>query len=139
MPPSCRYAGSVHEATLHAYRCGHRILSRWLRDAAIAANPESLEQAVSAVADFAIEYTDTISSIATSEYVAHTRMLAEAEGDRRTALLNILLSGPDESDGRVAQLLKDAGYLEQRHSYCVVIARSAIASEMENRRGPNAS
>ena len=120
------------EATLHAYRCGHRILSRWLRDAAIAANPESLEQAVSAVADFAIEYTDTISSIATSEYVAHTRMLAEADGDRRTELLNILLSGPDESDGRVAQLLKDAGYLEQRHSYCIVIARSAIASEMEN-------
>jgi hypothetical protein len=120
------------EATLHAYRCGHRILSRWLRDAAIEADPKSIEHAVSGVADFAIEYTNTISTIATSEYVAHTRMLAEAEGDRRFELLNILLSGYDESDRRVAQLLKRAGYLEQRQSYCVVVAQSANPSEMEN-------
>jgi len=44
------------DATLHAYRCGHRILSRWLRDAAIATGPGSIERAVAAVADFAIEY-----------------------------------------------------------------------------------
>ena len=120
------------EATLHAYRCGHRILSRWLRDAAIASGPKSLEKAVSAVADFAIEYTNTISTITTSEYVSHTRMLAEAEGDLRTELLNILLSGYDESDGRVARLLKRSGYLEQRQSYCVAVAQSANPSEMEN-------
>ncbi|MDP9137341.1 MAG: helix-turn-helix domain-containing protein [Pseudomonadota bacterium] len=120
------------EAILHAYRCGHRILSLWLREAALAAGPKNLEQAVSAVADFAIEYTNIISSIAASEYVAHTRMIAEAEGDRRTELLNILLHGHDESDGRVAQLLKRAGYLEQRQAYCVVAAQSTNASEMEN-------
>jgi hypothetical protein len=121
------------EAILHAYRCGHRILSTWLREAALATGPKSLEQAVSAVADFAIEYTNIISSLAASEYVAHTRVLAEAEGDRRTELLNILLSGYDESDGRVAQLLKRAGYLEQRQAYCVVVAQSTNAAEMENR------
>lgn len=120
------------EATLHAYRCGHRILSHWLRHAAIESGPANLEKAVSAVADFAIEYTNTISTITTSEYVAHTRRLAEAEGDLRTELLNILLSGFDESDGRVARLLKRAGYLEQRQSYCVVVAQSVNASEMEN-------
>lgn len=120
------------DVTLHAYRCGHRILSHWLRDAAVATEPQSLEKAVSAVADFAIEYTNTISTIATSEYVSHTRRLAEAEGDLRTELLNILLSGYDESDGRVARLLKRAGYLEQRQSYCVVVAQSANAAEMEN-------
>lgn len=120
------------EATLHAYRCGHRVFSHWLRDAAVAANPENLEQAVSAVADFSIEYTNTISTILTSEYVSHTRKLAEAEGDLRTELLNILLSGFDESDGRVARLLKRAGYLEQRQSYCVAVAQSANPSEMEN-------
>ena len=120
------------EATLHAYRCGHRILSHWLRDAAIAAAPASLEQAVSGVADFAIEYTNAISTVMTSEYVAHTRRLAEAEGDLRTELLNILLSGYDESDGRVARLLKRAGYLEQRQSYCVAVAQSVNAAEMEN-------
>ena len=120
------------EAILHAYRCGHRILSRWLWDAAVASNPRSLEKALSAVADFAIDYTNAVSTIATSEYVAHTRRLAEAEGDLRTELLNILLSGYDESDGRVARLLKRAGYLEQRRSYCVVVAQSANASEMES-------
>lgn len=120
------------EATLHAYRCGHRALSRWLRDAAVASNPKSVEKAVSAVADFSIEYTNAISTIATSEYVAHTRKLAEAEGDLRTELLTILLSGYDESDARVAQLLRRAGYLEQRRSYCVVVAQSVNASEMES-------
>jgi purine catabolism regulator len=84
------------------------------------------------VADFAIEYTNAVSTIATSEYVSQTRLLAEAEGDLRTELLNILLSGYDESDGRIARLLKRAGYLEQRQSYCVVVAQSANASEMEN-------
>jgi PucR C-terminal helix-turn-helix domain/GGDEF-like domain len=120
------------EATLHAHRCGHRVFSHWLRDAAIAAAPRNLEPAVSAVADFAIEYTNTVSTITASEYVAHTRLIAEAQGDLRTELLNILLSGYDESDGRVARLLKRAGYLEQRQSYCVVAAQSANAAEMEN-------
>ncbi|MEM7043282.1 MAG: helix-turn-helix domain-containing protein, partial [Pseudomonadota bacterium] len=120
------------EAILHAYRSGHKFLSHWLRDAAMALDPTSHEAAVSAVADFALEYTNAVSTIATSEYVAQTRLLAEAEGDLRTELLNILLSGYDESDGRIARLMKRAGYLEQRQSYCVVVAQSANASEMEN-------
>lgn len=121
------------EVTLHAYRCGHRILSRWMREAAMATGPLDQERTVSAVADFAIEYTNTISTIATSAYVAQTRKLAEAEGDLRTELLSILLSGYDESDGRVARLLKRAGYLDQRQSYCVVVIQSVDASEMESR------
>jgi sugar diacid utilization regulator len=120
------------EITLHAYRCGHRILSRWLRDAASADQTGQADGAVSAIADFAIEYTNVISMIVAAEYVAQTRRLAEAEGDQRTELLNILLCGYDESDGRVARLLKRAGYLEQRQSYCVVAAQSTNPSEMEN-------
>jgi PucR C-terminal helix-turn-helix domain/GGDEF-like domain len=120
------------EATLHSYRCGHRILSRWLREAAISLAPASMDQAISAVADFAIEYTNAASTIVASEYVARTRMLAEAEGDLRTELLTLLLNGYDESDGRVARLLKRAGYLEQHQSYCVVVAQSVNATEMEN-------
>jgi PucR-like helix-turn-helix protein/diguanylate cyclase with GGDEF domain len=120
------------EAMLHAYRCGHRTLSLWLREAALAVGPKNVEQAISAVADFAIEYTNIISSIIASEYVTHTRILAEAEGDRRTELLNTLLSGYDESDGRVARLLKRAGYLEQRQAYCVVAVHSANTAEMES-------
>ena len=120
------------EVTLHAYRCGHRILSRWMREAALATAPKDHEQVISAVADFAIEYTNTISTIATSEYVAEARRLAEAAGDLRTELLSILLSGYDESDGRVARILKRAGYLEQRQSYVVVVGQPTNASEMEN-------
>lgn len=120
------------EAILHAYRCGHRVLSLWLREAVLDTGPKKSEQAVSAVADFAIEYTNIISAIVASEYVAHTRILAEAEGDRRTELLNILLTGYDESDGRVARLLRRAGYLEQRQAYCVAAVQSTSAAEMEN-------
>ena len=120
------------EATLHAYRCGHRVISRWLRDAAAAVRPQSAHEAVDAIADFAIEYTNVISAAMTSEYVAHTRLIEAAEGDRGAELLNIMLTGYDESDGRIARLLKSAGYLDQRQSYCVVGVRTPIAGELEN-------
>ncbi len=127
------------EATLHAYRCAHKLLVPWLLEAATAAaaaaprgsraRPEALAEAV---ADFALEYTSTIGLVAAAEYVAQTRVLAEAEGDRRTELLGILVSGYDEADARVARLLKRAGYLEQRLSFCVAVAQSTDPLEMEN-------
>ena len=136
------------EATLHAYRCGHKVLAPWLLDAATATaapaphagrklrkdiDPVASAVAVAvAVADFATEYTSAIGIAAAGAYVAHTRVLAEAEGDQRTELLGILLSGYDEADGRVARLLKRAGYLEQRLSFCVALAQSADPLEMEH-------
>ena len=120
------------EASLHAYRCGHRTLSHWLRDAATGASESSSEHVVAAIADFSIEYTNFISAVCAAEYVAHARSLAEAEGDQRSELLGILMSGYDESDGRVARLLKRAGYLEQRQTYCVVAVQSTDPLEMES-------
>jgi hypothetical protein len=122
------------EATLHAYRCGHKVIARWLRTAALESTQDrsDTDQVITSVADFAIEYTDTISTIATSEYVNRTRHVAEAEGDRRTELLGLLLEGYDESDARAASLLKRAGYLEQRQSFCVAAAQSVDPTEMEN-------
>jgi hypothetical protein len=120
------------ELTLHAYRCGHRVLSRWMRDGAAAIGPKSLDRAIAAVADFAIEYTDVISAVMTAEYVAHTRVVAAAEGDRDAELLNVVLAGYDESDGRIARLLRAGGYLDQRRSYCVLAIRSTNASEMDS-------
>ncbi len=79
-----------------------------------------------------MQYASSISIVAAVEYVAQTRMLAEAEGDRRTELLSILVSGYDESDARVARLLKRAGYLEQRLTFCVALAQSTDPLEMEN-------
>lgn len=120
------------EAVLHAYRCQHRILSQWTKEAALAAGCSNMEATVSAVSDFAIEYTDTVSSIFTAEYVDHTRAIAEVEGDRRSELFNTLLNGYDESDGRAARLLKRAGYLEQRQAYCIAVVQAVNAAEMDN-------
>jgi hypothetical protein len=113
------------EATLHAYRCGHRVLSSWLRNAA---SPD----AIAAVNDFVMDYVDTVSTIATAEYVRRTRQLSEAEADRRSYLLTMLLKGYDESDRRVTRLLRSAGYLEQRQSYCVILVRPVNLTEMDN-------
>jgi sugar diacid utilization regulator len=46
--------------------------------------------------------------------------------------MNTLLTGFDESDGRVTRLLKQAGYLEQRLSFCVALVRSTDPVEMES-------
>ncbi len=122
------------EATLHAYRCGHKVFSRWLREAILStlSSSEDAQQMVAAVADFAIEYTDAISTIAAGAYVSHTRLLADVAGDQRAELLSILLEGYDESDGRVANILRDAGYLERRQAFCVALAQPVDPAEMIN-------
>ena len=122
------------EAVLHAYRCGHRVFSRWVRDAILAAasSAKNTPGVVAACADFALEYTDSISTIAASAYVAQTRLIADVAGDHRAELLNILLEGYDESDGRVAEILRNGGYLEGRQSFCIVLAQSVDPAEMLN-------
>jgi len=110
---ACRRADNRFplEATLHAYRCGHKVFSRWMREAMLAATApgEDAQQMIAAVADFTMEYTDAISTIAASTYVAQTRLLADVAGDQRAELINILLDGYDESDDRVAKILKNEG------------------------------
>ncbi|MGI9288607.1 MAG: PucR family transcriptional regulator [Pseudomonadales bacterium] len=122
------------EATLHAYRCGHKVYSNRLRDAVLNAitKRQDTQQVVADVADFSIEYTDAVSTIATGAYVAQTRLLADVVGDQRAELLNILLEGYDEADGRVAKVLRNAGYLARRQSYCVALAQSVDPAEMLN-------
>ena len=122
------------DAVLHAYRCVHRMLARWVRDAAleIADDSAHVRRVVAATADFAMEYTGLLATRLTSAYVAHTRVISEAEGDRRQRLMDTLLRGYDESDQVAAQLLRRAGYLEQRQSYCVAVARSVNPQEMES-------
>ncbi len=122
------------DAILQTYRCLHRTLSTWVRDAALEAADDDahVRRVVAAATDFTIEYTGRAASLATTAYVNQTRRIAEAEGDRRSALLNTLLDGYDESDQRAARLLRRSGYLEQRQSYCVAIARSVNPAEMES-------
>jgi sugar diacid utilization regulator len=59
-------------------------------------------------------------------------LLADVAVDNRIELLNILLEGYDESDGRVAEILRETGYLDSRQSYCVVLAQSVDPAEMLN-------
>lgn len=122
------------EATLHAYRCGHKIFLNALRNAMENVLGEASDRmgVSTSLADFTIEYTDAVSTVAANTYVTHTRLLADVAADERTELLNILLEGHDESDGRVAKLLRDAGYLGRRQSYCVVLARSLDPLEMRD-------
>ncbi len=111
------------EALLQGYRC----MQAWWVQALRGKAP------VEAVwAAFGAEYVGAVGIVAAGEYVAQTRLLAEAEGDRRNELLSTLVSGYDESDARVARLLKRAGYLEQRLSFCVALAQSTDPLEMEN-------
>jgi PucR C-terminal helix-turn-helix domain len=120
------------EAILHAYRCGQRSFMRWLRQPTPVADVSAGEarRFVDAVADFALEYTDAVSTVAAAAYAERTRRLAEAAEDQRAELLNILLDGYDESDARVAALLRRAGYLDGRQTFCVVLAQSVDATEM---------
>ncbi len=122
------------EALLLTYRAAHKVLAEWIRDAALATADETAQvrRVVAAATEFAIEYTDAVGTLATSAYVDETRRQAEAEGDRRTELLNLLLTGYDEADSRAAQLLRKSGYLEQRQSYCVVAAHSVNPAEMSS-------
>lgn len=122
------------EAMLHAYRCGHKVFSHWLRDAILSAGA-SVKRApavIAAVADFTLEYTDAISTVAAGSYVAQVRLLADIAIDNRIELLNILLEGYDEADGRVTEILRENGYLDARQSYCVVLAQSVEPAEMLN-------
>jgi len=122
------------DAELDSYRFLHKALGQWLQAAAVQSADQhaQLRRIVGAATNVTIDYSGAIGSILTSEYVAHTRALAEAEGDRRTELFKLLLGGYDESDRRAAQLLRRAGYLEQRQSFCIVVARSVDPREMEN-------
>ncbi len=120
------------EAVLHSYRCSHKVYSRWLREAMlkIVTSKGEAPDVIAAVSDFTMEYTDAVSTIAAGTYVSHNRLMADIAGDQRAELLNLLLEGYDESDGRVAKTLRDAGYLDRRQSFCVILAQSVDPVEM---------
>ncbi len=84
------------------------------------------------MADFTLEYTDAVSTVASTAYVEQVRLMADVAGDQRAQLLNILLDGYDESDARVAVILRQAGLLDGRQTFCVVLAQSVDATEMGN-------
>ena len=117
------------EALLQAYRCVQVALRHLARSSTPIASLRGQETALDGLA---AEYASAVSLVAAAAYVDQIRVIAEAEGDRRSELLNILISGYDEANTRVARLLKRAGYLEQRLSFCVAQVQSTDPLEMEN-------
>lgn len=122
------------EATLQAYRCGNKIFAGWIGQAIqdSTASSAAIDQFAIAADEFAMEFTNAISTISAGAYVAQIRLLAEVASDRQNELLSLLLDGYDESDGRVADIMRDAGFLEGRQSFCVALARSIDPAEMLN-------
>lgn len=122
------------EATLHAYRSSHKVFSRWLRESALKTPPGSqdAQETASAIADFAMEYVDAISMAFAGTYSSYSLLLADVAGDQRSELLQILLDGHDEADARAARILREAGFLDRRQSFCVALARSVDPTEMLN-------
>lgn len=120
------------EAMLHGCRCAHKVFAQRLRQAASAprAGAAALELAA-ALADFAIEFADAVSRVAAAAYVEQIRLAADV-ADQRAQLLDIVLGGYDESDARVAAILRGAGWLDHRQSFCVVLAQSVDSAEMAN-------
>ena len=122
------------EATLHAYRSSHKVFSRWLRETASKSlsRAQDAQETTSAIADLAMEYADAVSLIFAATYSSHSLLLADVAGDQRSELLKILLDGYDEADARAARILRDAGFLDRRQSFCVALARSVDPTEMLN-------
>ena len=120
------------EAMLQAYRCQQEVFTQWTRDRVAVPSSRGNEKALAALDRLAREYASAVSLIAAAAYVEQTRVTAEVEGDRRSELLSILVTGYDEADARIARLLKRAGYLEQRLSFCVALAQSIDPLEMDS-------
>ncbi len=122
------------EALLQAYKSTRKIYIQWFNKAvafAHLAKTEAHEVRLSLV-DFAIEYEDEITAIAIPSYIDQTRFQAEVAGDHRSELLSILLDGYDETDGKIAKILRDAGFLDRRQSFCIALAQSVDPAEMLN-------
>ncbi len=120
------------EAALQLYRGMHPLVSSWVSAAVDRAGLRDGGPGLAACLGLVDQYTGSIGIVFAAEYVAHASIFAEAEGDQRAELLNVLVGGFDESDARVVRLLKRAGYLEQRLGFCVALAQSTDPLEMEN-------
>lgn len=120
------------DAALQMHRCMQAVVATWLSAGLKGARLRTSEQSLAACLGLWGEYIGAVGIVFAAEYVARASRFAGAEGDLRAELLNVLVSGHDESDARPARLLKRAGYLEQRLSFCVALAQSTDPLEMEN-------
>ncbi len=108
------------------------MLLRGLASASIEREDQGKLGEAGALTDFLLEYIDAVSRVATEHHVDQTRLLADVASDQRSELLTTLLGGYDESDRRIAGMLRDAGYFDRRLAYCVILVQSIEPAEMNN-------
>jgi len=120
------------EALLHAYRVAMRELLQATTGALLQTSRRDGLSIVTTTTDFLLEFVNVTSTLATEHYLDRSRLLADVASDQRSRLFSILLGGYDESDRRVSAILRDAGYLDRRLRFCVVLAQSIDPSEMHN-------
>lgn len=120
------------EALLHAYRVGMQQLLQATTSALLQTDRRDGVAIVTAATRFLLEFVNLASTLATEHYLDQSRLLADVASDQRSELLSILLGGHDESDRRVSAILRDAGYLDRRLRFCVVLAQSIDPTEMQS-------
>jgi hypothetical protein len=120
------------EPILRSYRVCTRELMRTLPAALAVAGKRDDVRLIDAINAFVLEYLDAVGITAAEHHIDRSRLLADVASDQRSELLSILLGGYDESDRRVSRILRDAGYLDRRLSFCVILAQSIDPAEMHN-------
>ena len=110
---------------LRAYRVGIRVM--WSE---ITGSPSwrrgALDGAVGQVAGWALDFADKISTAVASAYLEQSEHLAREREHRRSALLNVILSGP------APEPMDPPPELDQRHSIAVVrVAPDLTLLELE--------
>jgi sugar diacid utilization regulator len=120
------------EPILHAYRICLKTLRAELASALLKPGDRQWFERSDAITTFLLEFFDRLSSAAAEYHVDQSRLLADVASDQRSELLSTLLGGYDESDRRVSRILRDAGYLDRRLAFCVVLAQSIDPAEMHN-------
>lgn len=120
------------ETLLHGYRV---VMQNLLQTTTMVLLPTPRRDGVeiaNAATCFLLEFVNVASTLAIEHYLDQSRLLSDVASDQRSELLAILLGGYDEFDRRVSAILRDAGYLDRRLRFCVLLAQSIDPGEMHN-------
>lgn len=120
------------EPIVHAYRVCMKTLLSELTVAMPVSGEAKQARTLLALTEYLLEFFNSASIVAAEHHVDQSRLLADVASDQRSELLSILLGGYDESDRRVSRILRDAGYLDRRTAFCVVLVQSIDPAEMHN-------
>ena len=118
------------EPLLHVYRICTKTLLLELTARLLKTDQRNQARIIQPITHFLLEFFNSISILVAEHHVDQSRLLADVASDQRSELLSILLGGYDESDRRVSRILRDAGYLDRRTAFCVVLVQPIDPAEI---------